>query len=97
MARLLDGTIASGGYCRAMTDPRVLLLGKPGCHLCDEAREIVERVCRELSVTWEERSILDDPELERRYGEQIPVTFVDGLQHDFWQVDEGRLRAVLTA
>lgn len=80
-----------------VTDPRVLLLGKPGCHLCDDAREIVKRVCAELNVTWEERNILDDPELERRYGEQIPVTIVDGLQHDFWRVDEGRLRAVLTA
>lgn len=80
-----------------VTDPRVLLLGKPGCHLCDDAREIVKRVCAELNVTWEERNILDDPELERRYGEQIPVTIVDGMQHDFWRVDEGRLRAVLTA
>ena len=80
-----------------VTDPRVLLLGKPGCHLCDDAREIVKRVCGELNVTWEERNVLDDPELERRYGEQIPVTIVDGMQHDFWRVDEGRLRAVLTA
>lgn len=80
-----------------VTDPRVLLLGKPGCHLCDDAREIVKRVCGELNVTWEERNVLDAPELERRYGEQIPVTIVDGMQHDFWRVDEGRLRAVLTA
>lgn len=73
----------------------MILLGKPGCHLCDDAREIVERVCGELNVTWRERNILDDHELERNYGEQIPVTFVDGRQHDFWRVDEGRLRAVL--
>lgn len=84
------------GYGRPVTDPRVTLLGKPGCHLCDEAREVVARVCGDLNVAWDERSILDDPELERRYGEQIPVTFVDGKQHDFWRVDEGRLRAVLT-
>jgi hypothetical protein len=74
---------------------RVLLLGKPGCHLCDEARAIVSRVCTDLDVAWEERSIVDDPELRRRYGEQIPVTFVDGRQHDFWRVDEARLRAAL--
>jgi hypothetical protein len=74
---------------------RVLLLGKPNCHLCDEARAIVSRVCTDLNVAWEERSIVDDPELRRRYGEQIPVTFVDGRQHDVWRVDEARLRAAL--
>lgn len=78
-----------------MTDPRVILLGKPGCHLCDDAREVVRRVCDELDVAWSERSIVGDAELERQYGDQIPVTFVDGEQHDFWRVDEARLRAVL--
>ena len=75
--------------------PRVLMLGRPGCHLCDDARAVIERVAAELGVGWEERSIDDDPELQRAYGEQIPVTFVDGRRHDFWRVDEGRLRAAL--
>ncbi|GAA1993288.1 glutaredoxin family protein [Terrabacter lapilli] len=75
--------------------PRVVLLGRPGCHLCEEARTVVERVTAELGVAWEERSVDDDPELLRRYAEQIPVTFVDGRRHDFWRVDEGRLRAAL--
>ncbi|HWJ54363.1 MAG TPA: glutaredoxin family protein, partial [Propionibacteriaceae bacterium] len=38
-----------------------------------------------------------DPELQRRYGEEVPVTFVDGRQHDFWRVDPDRLRAALRA
>ena len=38
----------------------------------------------------------DDPQLRERFGEEIPVTFVDGRQHDFWRVDEQRLRAALT-
>ena len=75
--------------------PRVVLLGKPGCHLCDVAREVVATVCAELGVAWEERSILDDRQLLRRYGESVPVTFVDGEQHDFWRVDPARLRAAL--
>jgi hypothetical protein len=70
-------------------------LGKPGCHLCDDARVVVARVCGELGVGWRELSILDDPGLEARYREQIPVTLVDGRQHDFWRVDEARLRAAL--
>ena len=75
--------------------PRVLLLGKPGCHLCDEARVVVARICDELSVGWAERSILDDPDLTKRYAEQVPVTLVDGQQHAIWRVDEDQLRLAL--
>lgn len=75
--------------------PRVLVLSRPGCHLCDDARVLIGRVCAELGVAWEERDIDGDPELTRRYAEQIPVTFVDGVKHDVWQVDETRLRAAL--
>lgn len=79
-----------------MSQPRVVLLGKPGCHLCDDAREVIARVCADLGVSWQERSILDDPELEQRHREEIPVTLVDGRQHSIWYVDEPRLRAALT-
>ncbi|WP_129665477.1 glutaredoxin family protein [Phytoactinopolyspora endophytica] len=75
---------------------KVVMLGRPGCHLCDDARAVIDRVCGELGVEWEEQSIAGDPDLERRYGEQIPVTFVDGEQHDFWRVDEARLRKALS-
>ena len=75
---------------------RVLLLSRPGCHLCDDARAVIESVCAEVSVEWAERDITGDGELTRQYGEQIPVTFVDGTQHDFWRVDETRLRAALS-
>ena len=74
---------------------RVTLYGKPGCHLCDDARAVVEQVCAELGESYDEISILDDPTLEERFGEEIPVTFVDGHQHDFWRVDADRLRAAL--
>ena len=76
---------------------RITLIGKPGCHLCDEAREVVAAVAAEVGVGWEERSILDDPALQERYAEQIPVTLVDGRPHDFWRVSADRLRAALTA
>jgi len=76
---------------------RITLIGKPGCHLCDEAREVVATVAAELGVGWEERSILDDSALQERYAEQIPVTLVDGRPHDFWRVSADRLRAALTA
>jgi glutaredoxin len=75
---------------------RVTLYGKPGCHLCDDARTIVEQVCAELGVGWTEIDITTDPKLFEEYGEQIPVTFVDGRQHDFWRVDPVRLKKALT-
>ena len=75
--------------------PRIMLIGKPGCHLCDDARAVVEEVCAELGETYDEIDITGSEELMRRFGEEIPVTFVDGRQHDFWRVDRRRLRAAL--
>jgi glutaredoxin len=75
--------------------PRVLLLSRPGCHLCDEARIVIEKVAAEVGVSWTERDINDNPQDLRDYSDMVPVTFVDGRQHDFWRVSEDRLRAAL--
>jgi hypothetical protein len=78
------------------SSPRVTLVGKPGCHLCEDARAVIAAVCAEAGEAYVELSILDDPELADQYWEQIPVTLVDGVQHDFWRVDPTRLRAALS-
>jgi hypothetical protein len=78
-----------------VADERVILVGKPGCHLCDDARVVVAAVCADRGVSWVEVSILDDPDLADRYAEQIPVVLVDGAVHDFWRVDSERLRKAL--
>jgi glutaredoxin len=75
--------------------PRVVLYAKPGCHLCDDARQVIEAVCAELGEHYDEIDISTSDDLMRTYGEEIPVTFVDGRQHDFWRVDADRLRAAL--
>jgi glutaredoxin len=75
--------------------PRVTLLTRPGCHLCAAARAIVARVTSDLGVAWEERDISASADDLARYSEMIPVTLVDGVQHDFWRVSEERLRAAL--
>jgi glutaredoxin len=75
--------------------PRITLLGRPGCHLCDDAREVIRRVADDLGVGWEERDITQSEEDMREYWETIPVTLVDGVRHDFWRVSEARLRAAL--
>jgi glutaredoxin len=74
---------------------RVTLLSRPGCHLCDDAREVISRVTADLDVAWEERDITQSEDDLREYWEQIPVTLVDGVKHDFWRVSEDRLRAAL--
>jgi len=80
-----------------MAEPaRITLLGKPGCHLCDDAREVIARVASELDVSWEEVDINSDDELKRLWWDQIPVTLIDGVQHDYWRVNEQRLRTALT-
>jgi glutaredoxin len=80
-----------------MSAARITLFARPGCHLCDSAREVISRVADDLGVSWEERDITQSEDDLREYWEKIPVTFVDGVQHDFWRVSEHRLRAALTA
>jgi glutaredoxin len=78
-----------------MTAPRITLLGRPGCHLCDDARGVIRRVADDLGVAWEERDITQSEADLREYWDKIPVTLVDGVQHDFWRVSEDRLRRAL--
>jgi glutaredoxin len=76
------------------------LIGKPDCHLCDVAREIVENVVAELpedSVEVEERSIADDPALYELWWEKIPVVLIDGALHGHWRISPDRLRDALAA
>ena len=78
----------------------VTLVGKPGCHLCDDARAIVRRVAEETGADVEELDITAegfDPALKEEYWEQIPVTLVNGARHDFWRVDPERLRKAIAA
>ncbi|MEI6109071.1 MAG: glutaredoxin family protein [Actinomycetes bacterium] len=77
-------------------EPRVVLIGKPDCHLCENARLTIAKVCDDLGITWGELSILDDAQLADQYFESIPVTLIDGKVHDKWRVDENRLRAALS-
>ncbi|TLM84427.1 glutaredoxin family protein [Pseudarthrobacter sp. NamE2] len=78
-----------------MATPRVVLLTKANCHLCGEARDAVARVTAALGLEWVEESVDNQPELRERYAEEIPVVLVDGVQRDFWKIDETRLARVL--
>jgi hypothetical protein len=76
------------------------LIGKPGCHLCDDARDVIRSVVAALpdgsaKVSLSERSILDDAQLLERYADEIPVVLIDGRIHTYWRVDPARLRTAL--
>jgi len=75
----------------------ITLLSRPGCHLCDEARAVIARVAADLGVPWKERDITQSERDLQDYWEMIPVTLINGVQHDFWHVSEQRLRAALAA
>lgn len=87
--------MTSGPAFVAETSARVVILSRTGCHLCAEALALVARVCADTGDSYAEVDVDADPELRRQYNDQVPVTFVDGRQHDFWRVDETRLRSAL--
>ncbi|KQQ03710.1 MULTISPECIES: glutaredoxin family protein [unclassified Rathayibacter] len=85
-----------------MADVQLTLVGKPGCHLCDDARAVIQGVLSDLGddatapvVMLSELSILDDAELHEQYVEEIPVLLIDGRVHTYWRVDPVRLRRAL--
>ena len=73
----------------------ITLIGKPGCHLCEEARAVVVTVAAETGAQWQEISILDDPLLADEYWEQIPVIKVDDRVIAFWKITPEQLRSAL--
>lgn len=81
--------------------PRVVLFGRQGCHLCVEARVVVEAVCAEFGARWTEVDV-DAPgaagggrDLREEYGELLPVVEVDGVRQGYWRIDPARLRRAL--
>lgn len=77
---------------------RVVVLSKPGCHLCEDAWRVVAEVTGELGASRTEVNLEEISEADREeYWDKIPVTFVDGRRHDFWRVDAQRLRTALNS
>jgi hypothetical protein len=78
--------------------PRLTFIGKPDCHLCEDAHAVVDEVLADFpDVEVIERSILDEPELFDAYADEIPVLLIDDRVHTIWRVDAARLRAALAA
>ena len=80
-----------------MTDARLTLITRPGCHLCDVAKVAIERVAAATGERWVEVNVEADRELEAEYGDRVPVTLLDGKEHGYWRVEEERLLRDLRA
>lgn len=87
----------------APDEARVILYSRQDCHLCDEARPVVERVAAAAGASWREIDIdhpgPQDPsaaELRAEHGDYVPVVIVDGVPQGFWHIDEQRLARALT-
>jgi glutaredoxin len=85
---------------------KLTLFSKPGCHLCEEAKLVIETVIAQfrsvhsgvsasVQVQLEEKNILEDEELAKLYAEEIPVLQLNGETHGYWRIDPIRLMAAL--
>ncbi len=84
-----------GTYTRAVRTRTVELLSRQDCHLCDDARRLVERLTAEARLTFTELDVDADPGLRAEYGDLVPVVRVNGKEIGHWRIDEARLRKAL--
>lgn len=74
---------------------KVTIYSRRSCHLCEIAIDQINALKKEVSFTIEIKLIDHDPDLEKKYGEQVPVIFIDDKIHDYWRVDPKRfLKAI---
>jgi hypothetical protein len=70
-------------------NPRVTLISRDGCHLCEVAEAAVEQI---VPGDWTRVDVDSSLELQRDYGDRVPVVLLDGKEHGYWRVEEERLR-----
>ena len=74
----------------------VTMYSRRNCHLCEVAKEVVESAKNEAEFDFEVFFIDGDASLEKEYGEEVPVTLINGKRHDYFRVDRARfIEAVL--
>jgi hypothetical protein len=75
---------------------RLTLITRPGCHLCEVAKEALVRIAADTGEGWVEVDVESDVALESEYGDRVPVVLLDGKEHGYWRVEEDRLRRDLS-
>ena len=76
---------------------KVTIYSRPGCHLCDDMKDLVRKVAATIPLTLEDIDIFGDDELEARYGLEIPVLFVEGKRMANGRIKEDALISILTS
>lgn len=74
------------------TDHAVTLVTRAGCHLCEDAEQLLRRLSGELGFAYRELDVDAAPELREEYSDRVPVILIDGKEHGYWRVEEARFR-----
>ena len=76
---------------------KVTVYSRTGCHLCEIAIDLIKSVKQENNFSLEIKLIDNDNELEKEYGEQVPVILIDEKVHDYWRVDLSRFTKAINS
>ena len=85
------------GALESMPDLTLLLYSRPGCHLCETAKEGLAPLVTRYALRVEERNVEDNPRWERDYGMEIPVGVLAGRKVFKFRLDSGRLERSIRA
>lgn len=77
------------------SDHEVTLITRTGCHLCEEAEQLLRRLAGELGFAYREADVDASKVLQDEFSDRVPVILLDGKEHGYWRVEEPRLRAAL--
>jgi len=75
----------------------LILYSRPGCHLCEEMKAVIDRLATDSQLALTEIDISTDPDLEARYGTEIPVLIADGKKVAKYRISETQLRRMIAA
>ena len=76
-------------------DHHVTLITRVGCHLCDDASALLQKLRAELGFGYDELDVDADRDRRNEYSDRVPVILIDGKEHGYWRVEEPRFRAAL--
>lgn len=77
------------------SDHEVTLITRAGCHLCEEAEQLLRRLSGELGFAYREADVDASKVLQDEFSDRVPVILLDGKEHGYWRVEEARLRTAL--
>ena len=79
----------------ATTEHHVTLITRVGCHLCEDASTLLQKLRAELGFGYDELDVDTDRDRRNEYSDRVPVILIDGKEHGYWRVEEPRFRAAL--